>query len=257
MRKSSGQALLIVLLVLSVALTAGLSLVARTTTDVSISKKETESNKAFEAAEAGIEEALKRLEGGNIIDFSIPESQLESGASINVEFSSIGGTDQPSIRTIRSGESATFWLNSFELDEQTFPSDEVSWPGGNLIICWDDEDVDVEAVVYFQNGEQYGSRRYYDGGGGVCSGDFNRGMTILGLATTDKFVNVRFYDTDTNKTIRISAQGQPNNLPLQGTVITSQGQVADVSRRVQIVSGWPELPSFFDFVLFSGGSLEK
>jgi len=54
-----GQAALIALLVLTVATTIGLSLIARSTTDVSITRTQEESSRAFSAAEAGIELALK------------------------------------------------------------------------------------------------------------------------------------------------------------------------------------------------------
>lgn len=257
MKKSSGQALLIVLLVLSVALTAGLSLVARTTTDISISQKETESNKAFEAAEAGVEEALKKIAEGGISDSqTIP---LESGATANVQFSSIT-TGQSAIRSLRSGESATFWLNNFTLDGEVFPSNEVVWQGGvnSFKVCWNDSLVNnnVEVIVYYQQGTTYGFDRFYKGNSSTtCSQTgFGQGMTIT-YKGEYKFFNVRFYDTDTNKTVRFLAEG--TGLPPQGKIIESQGQVGDVSRRIQVTKTWPELPSFFDFILFSGGDLTK
>ena len=54
-----GQVLLLTLLVLSVATTVVLSLIGRATTDVAISNQIAESQRAFSAAEAGIEEMLK------------------------------------------------------------------------------------------------------------------------------------------------------------------------------------------------------
>ncbi|MBN1168786.1 hypothetical protein JXA63_02750 [Candidatus Woesebacteria bacterium] len=54
----SGQALLIVLLVMAVALTVVMSSVSRSVTDISVSEVEKDSSRAFSAAEAGIEEAL-------------------------------------------------------------------------------------------------------------------------------------------------------------------------------------------------------
>ncbi len=269
MKRSSGQALLIVLLVLSVALTAGLSLVARTTTDISISQKETESNRAFEAAEAGIEEAFRKMEGGFGGDsFSIPT--LEGGAEVNVELSDLAA-DQFMTRSLRSGEAATFWLNYFPLDGKNFPDDSVIWtgspPSSQLDICWSDEAVNnrIEIVIYYQQGTTFGLNRYYGQSGGAtnCPSGFPQGFRIpLDGATNAsrfKFVNVRFYDEDDNRVVRFMAQSSNSSLPLpsQGKVITSQGVTADVSRRVQVIRTWPELPDFFDFVLFSGGSLSK
>ncbi|KUK82893.1 MAG: hypothetical protein XD98_0478 [Microgenomates bacterium 39_6] len=259
MKHSSGQALLVVLLVLSVALTAGLSLVARTTSDISISQKETESNKAFEAAEAGIEKALKKIEEGiTVSNFSIDEADLGNiGASSEVSLSDLSGNNR-AIRTLYPGESATFWLNSFILNEEAFPNDGISWSGGNLNICWDDESLEkAEAIVYYQEGGQYKTERYYDGQSGVsCGEDFGQGLIISGLGSSHYFVNVRFYSDQTGS-VRFTAAGEPNALPSQGVLINSQGQVSDVSRRLQVIKGWPELPDFFDFVLFSGGNLSK
>lgn len=253
MKRSSGQALLVVLLVLSVALTAGLSLVARTTTDIAISQKETESSKAFEAAEAGIEEALKNLEtglGGG--DFSI--SLEDSGANASVQF--VGTDDgQLAIRTLNPGETATFWLNYFSLDGEAFPNDSVSWSGDRVNICWDENEVTkIEATAYYQEGGFFKAKRHYGKTTGVsCGGDFSQGLEVLvPLGTTFNFVNVRFYEGAS----RVRFLAVPN-LPAQGTIIVSQGQVADVSRRLQVVRGWPELPDFFDFALFSGGNLAK
>lgn len=248
-----------VLLVLSVALTAGLSLVARTTTDISISQKETESNKAFEAAEAGIEEALKRIEEGSTIpNFSISETDLgDIGASSEISLSDLSG-DNRVIRTLYSGESATFWLNSFSIDGETFPNDDVSWSGDTLKICWDDESLEkAEAIVYYQEGGQYKAKRYYEGQENVsCDEGFDRGLIIGDLGTNHYFVNVHFYD-DQAGSVRFTAAAEGEPLPSQGILISSQGQVSDVSRHLQVIKGWPELPDFFDFVLFSGGDLSK
>lgn len=263
MKKSSGQALLIVLLVLSVALTAGLSLVARTTTDISISQKETESNKAFEAAEAGVEEALKKIEEGAISPgFVIDEEGLgDIGASSRVSLADI--PNNQAARILYPGEAATFWLNNFTLDGEAFPSSEVAWAGDSRI-CWDDSSVNdkVEVIVYYYDGT-YGFNRYYGVGSGVScsadgSGDFGQGIEIPNLDNKHKFVNVRFYGSGSEavRFVAESSSGSPS-LPSQGKIIESQGEVGDVSRRIQVTKTWPELPSFFDFILFSGGDLTK
>lgn len=57
--KDSGQILLIVVLTMIVALTVGLSVVSRTITDLRISRQGEESQRAFQAAEAGIQQVLE------------------------------------------------------------------------------------------------------------------------------------------------------------------------------------------------------
>ena len=57
-KRESGQALILVLLSLSVVLTLVLYVVSRSVTDVAVSSQQEESVRAFSAAEAGIEKTL-------------------------------------------------------------------------------------------------------------------------------------------------------------------------------------------------------
>src|SRR5579872_5438969 len=57
--KQSGQALLLVVLVMVIALTVGLSLASRSVTNLRNSNDEASSQAAFSAAEAGVEQAVK------------------------------------------------------------------------------------------------------------------------------------------------------------------------------------------------------
>lgn len=82
----SGQALLIVVLVMVIALTVGLSVASRTIVHIRTTTDEANSQKAFSAAEAGVERALK-LGPTPITDFSLGE-----GANIqNVTIHPVGG----------------------------------------------------------------------------------------------------------------------------------------------------------------------
>src|SRR3990167_5038568 len=60
----SGQVALIVLLVMVVMLTLGISIAQRGVADVRISQQEEDSARAFQAAEAGLEQALSTLSSG-------------------------------------------------------------------------------------------------------------------------------------------------------------------------------------------------
>lgn len=62
-----GQSLLIVVLVMVVALTVGLSVASRSITNLRIASEEQNSQAAFSAAEAGIEKALQISQTGNVI----------------------------------------------------------------------------------------------------------------------------------------------------------------------------------------------
>ena len=90
-----GQVALVVLLIMIVMLTLGVSVVQRSLFDVQLSQKEEESNRAFQAAETGVEAALSSLVGaqgvevGDGLSYSVSvddggEEGLVTGASLSV-----------------------------------------------------------------------------------------------------------------------------------------------------------------------------
>ena len=252
--RSSGQALLITLLVLAVALTAGLSLVARTITDISISEKESASSKAFEAVEAGVEEALRAIEAGEAVPGSL--SLAPGGEEADVSIGVSEPTGELANREIYSGEATTFWLNSYTVDDQTFPdpNEILVYNGNSVRLCGSVDG--LEAAIYYQGGGGYRvERRYLDLSAPGCAG-LDREVTIDSLPGGTKFINVRFYG-DANDTATVAMEGIGGNLPKQGNLITSEATVGNVARKVTVFQGWPVPPSFFDFALFSGGNLSK
>lgn len=74
--KQNGQAILLLIIVMTVALAIGLSIIQKSLVDVSISSKVEQSSRAYFAAEAGIEKALQ----GNTSSqsFSETESRIEN-----------------------------------------------------------------------------------------------------------------------------------------------------------------------------------
>ncbi|MBP8591564.1 hypothetical protein KBI33_03850 [Candidatus Shapirobacteria bacterium] len=247
---SSGQALLIILLVLSVALTTGLALVARTTTDISISEKETASSKAFEAAEAGVEEALKAIEAGQSLPSSLTLEPGGERAEVTIgQSEAVGNLAQ---WKIFPGQAATIWLNKISLDGQDFPADDIEYNNNSINLCWTGAD-NLEAAVYYQQGSSYKVDRYYLEGGAGCQG-LAKGATINSLPEGKKFINVRFYSTNPSDQATIAVD---NSLPRQGTVVESEAKVGEVVRKVSVFQGWPTVPQFFDFAVLSAGSLTK
>lgn len=77
-RGQEGQILLVVILTMIVALTVGLSIAARIVTELRISKQNEESQRAFQAAEAGIQQTLSEKR-----DFNVG---LDNNAKFSTEF---------------------------------------------------------------------------------------------------------------------------------------------------------------------------
>lgn len=129
-----GQALLIVLLSMSVVLVVVLSILARSITDVSVSSQDEDSLRAFSAAEAGVEQAL-------IIGSSIGSTEI-GNASYNVGVSAVAEGEKefnyPSF--LFSGESITIWFVVHDENNGFICSEEKPCFTGNTIkICWGKE----------------------------------------------------------------------------------------------------------------------
>ncbi len=102
-----GQMLLVVVLTMIVALTVGLSVVSRTITNLRLSRQSEESQRAFQAAEAGIQQVLESgIETGDSSGDFLNNAVFES------ETFPIGGASQ--------GE---FLLNAGELVDQSIGMD--------------------------------------------------------------------------------------------------------------------------------------
>jgi hypothetical protein len=142
--RENGQALLLILLVMSVVLTVVLSIVARSVTDVGISKSQDSSIRAFSAAEAGIERAII----GNVVSGTTYDL-TESGASFTPVIATMRSTQNPDgtwgfnyPSNLSAGESATFWFVSHTVDANG--EEKITCQGGLpcykpadwVSICW-------------------------------------------------------------------------------------------------------------------------
>lgn len=120
MQKEKGQILLIVILVIIVASTIGLSLASRSITSLRSSTEEAESQKALAAAEAGIERTIQ----GSIPIALSEESNFNPDGTVNSKYST----------TVDQVNSSSFLIN-----------------GGNVIPK--DEGADVWFVKHKDNGD--------------------------------------------------------------------------------------------------------
>ena len=126
-----GQVILIILLITTIGLTIGLSLVSRTITDIKVSTQITESSKAFSAAESGIEAALKGTGGGTL--------NLGS-ATANYAVTELGNSADPLVfKDVAPGDTKTIWLIKHGTNGNlpTTPgSGDVGYEGENILVCW-------------------------------------------------------------------------------------------------------------------------
>jgi hypothetical protein len=258
-----GQALLIVVLVIVVALTVGLSISLRTTTNLRIANESESSERAFTAAEAGIERAL-------VSNTSIPNTAFENDTSYQTDVTTLSGAafNLNNGFIVRKDQSVDVWLSNY-------PDYSSPW-SGNLDVNWgragdtcspsesSNTQAALEVVVISGTLVNPLSSSYLLD---PCSprssnNNFNfistAGDTFGGRTYAQKYtipVNsglvMRIIPLYAETFIGVQKGAPDPNLPGQGTLITSTGTAENTTRKIVSFRGHPTLPTeLFPFVFF-------
>lgn len=292
---SSGQALLLVLLSMSVVLIVVLSILARSTIDIGVSSRSEESVRAFSAAEAGIEQALVAgpLSGtlANDATFNAKVTDFSSGVNQFI---------LPS--NFYSGESATVWFVSHDANGNLSCSGAQNpcFTGSRIQVCWGKDGTPAGtsttpaievSVIYLLTPGDYTTARVgraaidpytsrtpanaFSATDGVTCQVNNQtfafsktinmaasiasggmGITTTGTAGSLQLARISLlYNTGMGHPVAIKVPS--GLLPEQGVVIDSSGVSGSSTRRVEVVRGFRELPSIFEPVVLSGGGIVK
>jgi len=250
---SPGQIGLIVLLTMTVLMTVGLSVATRSSQDLINTQRGEESNRVFNAAEAGIEAALSA-------DYAF------EGDSTSGDIS--GFTDITGDYTIakqNTFETRLFEGVSVELDVTGVVD------GQGLTIDWSREDncgtdnpASLVATIFFDDAGT--TRARYMAIGACDRGDnFTLATTgnygnyrrtyALPLQTDDEFVRIRAVYNDTH--IKISGNGWTTPTQLYQIRAEAQNDSSNENRAVSVGRTLPTAPSVFDFALYSGTTIVK
>lgn len=263
-KAQEGQALLIVILTMVVALTVGLSVASRSITTVRISTAEEQSQRAFSAAEAGIEEALKS--GANVA--------LTGPLANNAQYSATVTTSGNSKEFIipppggRKDEAVQIWLSAYPNYTDRYT--------GKITVFWEKESTGcnaaaVEIIVF--SGAQVTSPSLNRYPIDPCTTRGNNFYSAsLAAGETGKMKDFKYkYEIPVlisnglimriiplYKSTSVGVKGD-NNLPTQGTEIEAIGKVVsggeEITRKIRVVQSYPSLPAIFDYAIFSGTSL--
>jgi len=246
-----GQAVLIVLLVVVVALGFGLSIISQSITDTEIAGHSEESARAFNAAEAGIEDAL-----GNLSSLVIGDNYTLIKDGVDVTYSVSGDSflegvyseNDTATVVLDGADTLTIeWVNSGNTQENPGTCNGVSGGAPASLL-----------ITVINNVNQIG--RY---GLNACDLDSVNGMTrvgvsngtegylrqyLLAVAASDELVKIRpIYNQ-----AKIRVTGAPS-LPVQVYGIDSRAQSPTLeSKAIQVSRTVPATPAIFDYVLFSG-----
>ncbi|MFZ5366308.1 MAG: hypothetical protein ACOZBZ_03350 [Patescibacteria group bacterium] len=257
-KESPGQALLIILLVMAVALTIGLSVISRSITDIKISQQTEEAARAFSAAEAGIEEALVAGTSGS-------GTFAETGATYQTAVAGFGeGTEFVFPQEIQVDEPQTLYLAKYETDGALTKH----YTAGTIDVCWDG-DAALEIAIYYQDGSTYKVARAVvdpvdgrtpgaDFPSGQCAGLEHKKTLSLPTGGSITLLFLRLRVLYANTKVGVSTPGGAGGtLPSQGNRIESTGTAGTSTRKVEVVRFYPAPPEIFDFAVYSGGSLSK
>lgn len=274
-KNQKGQAVLIVLLSLSVVLIIVLYIMSRSITDISLSSKDEDSMRAFSAAEAGIERAL-------VIGSDIETTQL-GNASFSASVTNLGSGQNVMVypNSLKSGEIAAFWFAR--------PS-ETTFTGRYAKVCWGSsasEPPAIEVTIYYKSSANVYkvarvaldpdptsariSTNYFTlATTSTCliNGEsFNYqssiNMNTLGIVSNDvlQFMTVKpLYNTNISHKIGIDVSNGLNSgslLPSQGVKINSDGTFGGSNRSIEVYQLHPVAPSILLNSLYSSSGITK
>lgn len=267
----SGQILLIVVLSMVVALSVSLSIASRTISNLRISKQNEESQRAFQAAEAGLERAVRQVySGGNTGEFA---ESLTNNANFSVDIQPEQGNMQLNGGDfIERSVGLDVWLSNYP--------DYASPYNGRVRLYWgstgqacngsgDQYPAAIEVLLLYgdRNNPQM-MRELFD----PCASRIPGAVTAQAgphdhLGTTYQYSAV-FPSTSSitngllfkvipiyNSTRMGIAALNTGVIPVQGSVITSTGKSGDAVRRIKYFQAFPQIPNeLFPYAIVSQNS---
>lgn len=268
-----GQVLLVVVLIMVVALTVGLSVVSRSINNLKIATDDENSQRAFSAAEAGVERALKSsctdVDSGCPIvgDFTIDNSTRFTTVATPIsgtQFLVKGGIP------LKQDEGADVWLSDYSADASLRYGNPWS---GNVTVYWGDSPCNPGSeishaalnimVLHGSKGDPQLTQYAYDpcfarrgannftqpsGSGTVNGKSFAYSATIPILDSSSGLI-MKVIPLYTNAVVGIKG---PTAFPIQGQQIDSSGNSGGTVRKVTFVQSYSSLPvEFFQYVLMS------
>jgi hypothetical protein len=278
----AGQTLLLVLLSMAVVLTIVLSILSRSVTDVAVTSSQEDSQKAFSAAEAGIESSLF--------------SGLASGGTFenNAEYTTgvsdygLGETEFVYPSSLISGEIGTIWFVGHDENGNLSCTGGDCFAGTVMKVCWGTDPVVIPAIevsIYYTStpgdyatvkvargtADPDSARRTSNNFAAANVGSFsvagepfkyckNYSFDDYNISVTGpnvlQFALVRMlYNTSNVEKFGVVMTG--GTLPSQGMRAESVGTAGEATRKVEVFRGYSEMSPIFQGAIFNLGGLTK
>lgn len=258
----SGQVALIILLIMVVVLTVGVSIASRTVMDVSLSRQEEQGGRVYQAAESGVESVLSQdlLQNSlytndtfsgtvnSISDINVNytvarmktlETRVDEGAAVAVDVTGTGNGSQLQIN----------WGKG-----QDCGNGDPSQNAASLLI----RVFNNTGGVVTQRNYAYAACSYANGytttGTSAGNGGYYK-KVMLTLQTGD--ISVRISPLYNDAPIQVAGSGW--TLPTQYYSIASsaRNQLGNETKAIQVTRTLPAYPAVLDYVLYSGTTIVK
>lgn len=290
MNNQDGQVVLILVLVMTVALAIGISVIQRSLSDVSTATKVEQSSRAFSAAEAGIEKALK----GDLSGVIFTENSSSATATGNILIPAVptNGTRQDPLEypPLAKEETAHVWLADFTSVNNP-PA--LFYKQTSLDIYWADPNassdkaaLELTLVYYDSTSSQYKARKWYlDQITRTPPNNFTTppAVSCTGFTLTDNsyqckytiggasdsqgplpanlmLIRARLLYEATSQPFAVQAVstcGTDCSIPPQAKKLISTGISGQTQRKVQLFQLLKVVPPYFDYAIFSAAEINK
>lgn len=287
----AGQVVLVLILVMTVALAIGLSVIQKSLLDVSTSTKVEQSQRAFSAAEAGIEKALKGDNGGVVFPENQSQAQVVDSGLIPILPPANTRQDPLEYPKLSKEEIAHFWLAD---PASTSNPPAQFYTQTSLDVYWGDSTSDraaLELTLVYYDGSQYTARKWYldhtitrNPPNGFeqlpCSGytlgsnayqckktigvDSNTSGVValdtIPLPSGMMLLRARLLYNSQSQPLAVQARGTCGlncSLPPQAKILVSTGTSGETQRRVRVFQLIKVVPPYFDYAIFSAGEIKK
>ncbi len=272
LKNEKGQILLIVILVMIIALTVGLSIASRTITNIRIARQNEESQRAFQAAEAGVDQALNRVPTPGAA--SVIQDSFGNNSSFRTTLASSQGQTLlvNGGEVVQQGVGADVWLSQYSDNPALVYSNPMgnSSPN-NIFVYWGTSDqndcsqtgatrvIPAIEVLLLTGSKEHPTytKQVYDASScsvapariedatSVAPGVY---PAIQGVSFQYRTPAISISQGRIMKVVPIFNSGvmgissASEQFPSQGSLIVSEGTSGDVKRKITLFSSYPQIP---------------
>ncbi len=165
LKSIKGQILPAFLIIMAIGITITLSLISRTTTDIRTTTTTEQSSRAYNAAEAGVEDALKKLESGDIVPGG-GSGSTAGQTSYTYTVTNVGSSNKAFVapEPLAADSILQVWLANYQTLSPVYnnPRIKIYWgnPGTNVAAATSPA-VEVSLVYRNKSTGVFGTQKWY------------------------------------------------------------------------------------------------